>query len=81
VDKVKETGSSIVGLSGFLTLAFDSMKQTVDAIKTAGLRDKVKVMIGGGQITEEVRKYTGADAYGKDAMAGVSLAKKWSGIK
>ncbi|MBA7480468.1 hypothetical protein ES708_05931 [subsurface metagenome] len=36
-------------------------------------------MIGGGQINEEVRKYTGADAYGKDAMAGVALAKKWIG--
>jgi 5-methyltetrahydrofolate--homocysteine methyltransferase len=81
VDKIKETGAPIVGLSGFLTLAFDSMKQTVDAIKAAGLRDKVKVMIGGGQITEEVRKYTGADAYGKDAMTGVSLAKKWAGVK
>jgi len=81
VDKIKETGAPIVGLSGLLTLAFDSMKQTVDAMKVAGLRDKVKVMIGGGQITEEVRKYTGADAYGKDAMAGVSLAKKWAGVK
>jgi methanogenic corrinoid protein MtbC1 len=80
VDKIKETGAPIVGLSGFLTLAFDSMKQTVDAIKTAGLRDDVKVMIGGGQITEEVKKYTGADAYGKDAMAGVTLAKKWAGV-
>ena len=47
------------------------MKQTIDAIKAAGLRDKTKIMIGGGQITEEVMKYTGADAYGKDAMAGV----------
>jgi len=81
VDKIKETGAPVVGLSGFLTLAFDSMKQTVDAMKAAGLRDKVKVMIGGGQITEEVRKYTGADAYGKDAMAGVTLAKKWAGVK
>jgi methanogenic corrinoid protein MtbC1 len=81
VEKIKETGAPIVGLSGFLTLAFDSMKQTVDAMKTAGLRDKVKIMIGGGQITEEVRKYTDADAYGKDAMAGVSLAKKWAGVK
>jgi len=80
VDKIKETGAPIVGLSGFLTLAFDSMKQTLDAIKTAGLRDKVKVMIGGGQITEEVKNYTGADAYGKDAMAGVTLAKKWAGV-
>jgi 5-methyltetrahydrofolate--homocysteine methyltransferase len=77
VDKIKESGAPIVGLSGFLTLAFDSMKQTIEAMKAAGLRSKVKVMIGGGQITEEVRKYTGADAYGKDAMAGVSLAKKW----
>ncbi|MDH4269953.1 MAG: cobalamin-dependent protein [Dehalococcoidia bacterium] len=81
VEKIKETGAPIVGLSGFLTLAFDSMKQTVDAMKAAGLRDKVNIMIGGGQITEEVRKYTGADAYGKDAMAGVSLAKKWVGAK
>ena len=81
VDKVKETGSSIVGLSGFLTLAFDSMKHTVDAIKAAGLQDSVKVMIGGGQITEEVKNYTGADAYGKDAMAGVTLAKRWAGVK
>jgi methanogenic corrinoid protein MtbC1 len=79
VDKIKECGAPIVGLSGFLTLAYDSMTQTIEAIKDAGLRDKVKVMIGGGQITEEVMKYTGADAYGRDAMAGVSLAKKWTG--
>ncbi len=81
VDAIKETNSTVVGLSGFLTLAYDSMKQTIEAIKDAGLRDKVKVMIGGGQISEEIRKYTGADAYGKDAMAGVSLAKKWVGAK
>ena len=79
VEKIKETGAPIVGLSGFLTLAFDSMKETVEAIKAAGLRDKVKVMIGGGQMSDEVKKYTGADAYGKDAMAGVTLAKKWIG--
>lgn len=79
VEKIKETGATIVGLSGFLTLAFESMKKTVDAIKEAGLRDKVKIMIGGGQITEEVKQYTGADAYGKDAMEAVALAKKWVG--
>jgi methanogenic corrinoid protein MtbC1 len=81
VDKIKESGAPIVGLSGFLTLSYDSMKQTVEAMKAAGLRDKVKVMIGGGQITEEIRKYADADAYGKDAMAGVTLAKKWVGTK
>jgi methanogenic corrinoid protein MtbC1 len=52
VEKIKETGAPVVGLSGFLTLAFDSMKQTVEAMEAAGLRDKVKVMIGGGQITK-----------------------------
>jgi methanogenic corrinoid protein MtbC1 len=81
VDKIKETDAPIVGLSGFLALAFDSMKDTVEAIKKAGLRDKVKIMIGGGQITDEIKKYTGADAYGKDAMAGVTLAQKWVGTK
>jgi 5-methyltetrahydrofolate--homocysteine methyltransferase len=55
------------------------MKTTVDAISKAGLRDKVKIMIGGGQIDDEVRKYTGADAYGLDAMEAVSLTKKWIG--
>jgi methanogenic corrinoid protein MtbC1 len=79
VDKIKETSAPIVGLSGFLALAFDSMKETVEAIKAAGLRDKVKVMIGGGQMSDEIKNYTGADAYGKDAMAGVTLAKKWTG--
>jgi len=81
IDKIKETGSGIVGLSGFLTFAFDSMKETVAAIKAAGLRDKVKIMIGGGQMNDDIRKYTGADAYGEDAMAGVALARKWTGAK
>jgi methanogenic corrinoid protein MtbC1 len=79
VDTIKDTGSTVVGLSGFLTLAYDSMKQTIEAMNAAGLRDKAKVMIGGGQITEEIRKYTGADAYGKDAMEAVKLAKGWIG--
>jgi methanogenic corrinoid protein MtbC1 len=79
VDTIKETGSTVVGLSGFLTLAFDSMKETVEAIKDAGLRDQVKIMVGGGQIDEQIRGYTGADAYGKDAMEAVALAKGWIG--
>lgn len=79
VDKIKETGSGVVGLSGFLTLAFQSMKDTVEAIKKAGLRNEVKIMIGGGQIDDQVRGFTGADAYGKDAMDAVKLAKGWIG--
>jgi len=79
VDKIKETGSRVVGMSGFLTLAFQSMKDTVEAIKKAGLRDKVKIMIGGGQIDEQVRIFSEADGYGKDAMTAVTLAKGWIG--
>ena len=78
VETVKETGATIVGLSGFLTLAYDPMKATVEALKAAGLGD-VKVMIGGGQVDEQIRQYTGADAYGRDAMAAVALAKQWVG--
>jgi methanogenic corrinoid protein MtbC1 len=81
VDTIKDSGAPIVGLSGFLTLAYDAMKQTIEAIQSAGLKDKTKVMIGGGQITDEIMKYTGADAFGKDAVAGVSLAKQWAGTK
>jgi methanogenic corrinoid protein MtbC1 len=78
VEKIKETGTGIVGLSGFLTPAFDAMKETVAAIESVGLRGKVKIMIGGGQIDEQIRAYTGADAYGKDAMEAVALARKWT---
>jgi 5-methyltetrahydrofolate--homocysteine methyltransferase len=81
VEAAREFQPQVVGLSGFLALAFEAMKKTIDAIQAAGLRDKVKIMIGGGQISEDVRKYTGADAYGRDAMAGVSQAKKWVGAK
>ncbi len=79
VQAVKEFQPQVVALSGFLTLAFDSMKETVQAIQSAGLRDKVKIMIGGGQVNEEIRSYAGADGFGKDATVGVSLVKKWVG--
>jgi len=79
VQKVKEFGPAVVGLSGFLTLAFDSMKKTVEALDEAGLRKNIKVMIGGGQIDDEIKKYVKADAYGKDAVAAVTLCKEWLG--
>jgi 5-methyltetrahydrofolate--homocysteine methyltransferase len=79
VQAIKDTGSNIVGLSGFLTLAFDSMKETIETIKKAGLRDKVKIMIGGGQIDEQIKIHTDADAFGLDAMAAVKLADQWIG--
>ncbi|MGD0662893.1 MAG: cobalamin-dependent protein [Syntrophorhabdales bacterium] len=79
VQKVKDFGPAVVGLSGFLTLAFDSMKKTVEALDQAGLRKNIKIMIGGGQMDDEIKKYVKADAYGKDAIAAVSLCKEWLG--
>ena len=79
VEKLQESNADILALSGFLTLAFESMKEAIQAISEAGLRNKVKIMIGGGQVDERVREYSKADAYGTDAIAAVNLAKGWMG--
>jgi len=81
VKAVRDTKAPVLGLSGFLTPAFDAMKETVEALEKAGLRKGLKIMIGGGQMDDEVKKYAKADAYGKDAMAAVTLTKQWLGIK
>jgi methanogenic corrinoid protein MtbC1 len=81
VDKIKEVKPEVVGLSGFLTVSFDSMKGTVQSIKDEDLRDKVKIMIGGGTLDDTVREYVGADAFGRFAGDAVSLAKEWIGGK
>jgi methanogenic corrinoid protein MtbC1 len=78
VQAVQQSRPQVVGLSGFLTLAYDPMKNTIQALQQAGLRQQVKIMIGGGQIDEHIRQYTGADAFGKDAMAAVALASQWT---
>lgn len=81
VEKIKEVNAQVVGMSGLLTPAFDQMKKTVAAIKEAGLREKVKIMIGGAVMNDDVAKYAGADAYGKDATSAFKLAKSWIGGK
>jgi len=81
VEKILEVNPEIVGMSGFLTLAYDQMKKTVEAIKEAGIRDRVKIMIGGTIMNKEAAVYTGADAYGADATDAVKLAKSWTGGK
>jgi methanogenic corrinoid protein MtbC1 len=79
VTTVRDVHPEVVALSGFLTLSFDSMKETIDALEAAGLRDSVKIMIGGGTVDENVRAYAGADAYGDTAADAVRLAKNWTG--
>jgi len=77
VETIQEVKPDVVGMSALLTLAYDSMKRTVDAIKEAGLRDQVKIVIGGCVADEKIAAFVGADAYAKDAMEGVLFAKKW----
>ncbi len=79
VAEIEAYRPDVVGLSGFLTLAFESIKTTIEAINGAGLRNSLKIMIGGGQIDEMVRSYTGADAFGINAVEAVSLCRNWLG--
>ncbi len=78
VSKIQEIKPDIVGMSGFLTMAYEQMKRTVDAIQAAGLRDGVKIMIGGAIMDDAAAKFVGADAYGADAAAAVRLAQSWT---
>lgn len=74
VDEMKTSGARLLALSGLLTPAFDVMKETIAAIGEAGLRDRVKVIIGGGPVNQSVVEFAGADAWGKDAAQAVRLA-------
>lgn len=77
VESMKEYKPAVLALSGFLTLAFDAMKEIIQKIKDAGLRESVKIMIGGGTVDERIVDYVGADAYGESAVDAVNLAKSW----
>jgi len=79
VSALQQSGANVLGMSGLLTLAFDSMKATVAALQAAGLRDKVKVMVGGGPVDASVCRVVGADEWGADAQQAVRLAKGWLG--
>ena len=74
VDAVKETGAKIVCLSSLLTTTMDYQKDIIDALKDAGIRDSVKVMVGGAPLNEEFAKSIGADCYTKDAAEAAEVA-------
>jgi 5-methyltetrahydrofolate--homocysteine methyltransferase len=78
VAAIREHGAHVVGLSGLLTLAFDSMKDTIAGIEAAGLRDQVRIMIGGSPVDEQVCRYAGADGWGRDAAAALQMAADWT---
>lgn len=77
VNKVKETNADVVGYSGLLTVALETMKETTEALKSEGLRDKVKIIIGGLPTDEMWMKEAGADAFTDNAFEGVKIVKKW----
>ena len=75
VDAVQNSGAQIVCLSALLTVTMPSMKKTIDALAAAGLRDRVKVLVGGAPVTQRFADEIGADGYGESATAAVSLAR------
>jgi len=79
VSKIKETNAKIVGMSALITVGWESMKRTIKAIEEAGLRDKVKIVVGGGIMNEEAARYVGADAYAT-LNYGIRLCKNWASV-
>jgi len=77
VDAVKKNKPDIVAMSALLTTTMIEMENTIKALKEAGLRDKVKIIIGGAPITPEYAEKIGADAAAKDAVDGVNICKSW----
>jgi methylmalonyl-CoA mutase cobalamin-binding domain/chain len=77
VQEAVDSNADVIGLSGLLTLAFDPMKAVIEKLKEKGLREKVKVIIGGGQMDKQVCQYVGADAFVTDAIEGVNTVKGW----
>ncbi|RLE65754.1 MAG: cobalamin-binding protein [Thermoprotei archaeon] len=76
VEAVKKYNANIVGLSALLTTTMLEMKNVIEELKKAGLRDKVKVIVGGAPVTPEFAKEIGADAYARDAVEAVEVCKK-----
>lgn len=79
VEKLTETRATLMAMSGLITPAFESMRLTVDAVRESGLRDKVKIIVGGGIVTQRVMEYVGADAFSDDAAEGVEICRKLGG--
>ena len=75
VEAVRSTGADVICMSALLTTTMPNMKTTIEALKTAGLRDKVKVMVGGAPLTDQYAREIGADGYAADASRAVALAK------
>lgn len=75
VDALKQSGAKVLGMSALLNFTYPEMKTVVDAVTAAGLRDKVKIIIGGAPVNEQVRQFSGADYAAADAVAGVEICK------
>jgi 5-methyltetrahydrofolate--homocysteine methyltransferase len=80
VAAVQEHGASIVGISALMTTTMPAMKRTIDALARAGLRDRVKVMVGGAPVTQAFCNEIGADGYARDSTLAVIKAKELLGV-
>jgi methylmalonyl-CoA mutase cobalamin-binding domain/chain len=76
IEAIKTTGAKVLGMSALLSTTYPEMKNVVDAIREAGLREHVKIIIGGAPVNEQVRQFAGADYYAEDAVTGINLCKE-----
>ncbi len=76
VEALKSSGARVLGMSALLSTTYPEMKNAVDTIHTAGLREQVKIIVGGAPVNEQVRQFAGADYYAEDAVAGINLCKE-----
>jgi len=81
IEAIKQYEPDLLGLSCLITSGVDAMKHTINALREAGLKDEIKIIIGGGRVNDSVMKYTGADAWADDAARGVKLCNELLALK
>lgn len=80
IEAIEQRGATIVCLSALLTVTMPSMRKTIDALREAGVRDRVKVFVGGAPVTRQFAEEIGADGYGENASVAVALARQAAGV-
>lgn len=76
IEAIRKSGARVLGMSALLSTTYPEMKNVVSAMSEAGLREDVKIIIGGAPVNEQVRQFAGADYFAEDAVAGIKLCKK-----
>jgi len=78
VDEIERSGPQVLGLSALLTTTLPEMKNTIDSVRAAGVRDKLRILLGGNAVKKEFGSEIGADATALDAVEGLGICRRWT---